>query len=115
MLVSVSGSDDIKPMQPYANYFVGTLEADDFSSFELSARILPSNVTKVPILIEFRDTDNVYSSVTGYIDLENTATYESDNKPAKWVWSIAAVLLFAVAGAIAYSWKKREQTLETDD
>lgn len=115
VLVSVSGSDDIKPMQPYANYFVGTLEADDFSSFELSARILSSNVTKVPILIEFRDTDNVYSSVTGYIDLENTATSESDNKPATWVWSIAAVLLIAVAGAIAYSWKKREQTLETDD
>jgi len=115
VLVSVAGSDDIKPMQPYANYFIGTLEADDFSSFELSAQILSSNVTKVPILIEFRDTDNVYSSVTGYIDLENIATYENDNKPATWVWLIAAVLLIAVAVAIAYSWKKREQTLETDD
>jgi len=115
VLVSVAGSDDIKPMQPYANYFIGTLEADDFSSFELSAQILSSNVTKVPILIEFRDTDNVYSSVTGYIDLENIATYENDNKPATWVWLIAAVLLIAVAVAIAYSWKKREQTLEADD
>lgn len=115
VLVSVAGSDDIKPMQPYANYFIGTLEADDFSSFELSAQILSSNVTKVPILIEFRDTDNVYSSVTGYIDLENIATYENDNKPATWVWLIAAVLLIAVTVAIAYSWKKREQTLETDD
>ncbi|MCD4807067.1 MAG: hypothetical protein K8R13_05755 [Methanococcoides sp.] len=115
VLVSVAGSDDIKPMQPYANYFIGTLEADDFSSFELSAQILSSNVTKVPILIEFRDTDNVYSSVTGYIDLENIATYENDNKPATWAWLIAAILLIAVAVAIAYSWKKREQTLETDD
>ena len=115
VLVSVDGSEDIKPVQPYANYFVGTLEADDFSSFELSARVLSSEVNQIPILIEFRDTDNVYSSVTGYIDLESASTAPGEkNDTPVWMWGIIGLSTIAIAGVIAYSWKKRK-TAETEN
>ncbi|MGM0770802.1 MAG: COG1361 S-layer family protein [Halobacteriota archaeon] len=116
LLVSVEGSEDIKPVQPYANYFVGTLEADDFSSFELSAIVLSPEVIQIPILIEFRDTDNVYSSVTGYIDLESasTAPGEQRDTPA-WMWSIVGVITIAIAGIIVYSWKKKKTAESEDD
>ncbi|WP_445474262.1 COG1361 S-layer family protein [Methanococcoides methylutens] len=109
VLVSVAGSEDIKPIQPYANYFVGTLEADDFSSFELSARVLSSEVKEIPILIEFRDTDNVYSSVTGYIDLESASAPEGgEQETPTWMWGLIGAIAIAVAGVIVYTWKKRE-------
>ncbi|WP_440952898.1 COG1361 S-layer family protein [Methanococcoides sp. FTZ1] len=109
VLVSVAGSEDIKPVQPYANYFVGTLEADDFSSFELSARILSPDVEQIPILIEFRDTDNVYSSVTGYIDLESaSAAPGNDQDTPIWMWGLIGVITIAIGGVIAYTWKKRK-------
>ncbi|NYT18917.1 MAG: hypothetical protein GKC08_01295 [Methanosarcinales archaeon] len=109
VLVSVAGSEDIKPIQPYANYFVGTLEADDFSSFELSARVLSPEVKEIPILIEFRDTDNVYSSVTGYIDLESASAPEGGEQETPiWMWGVIGVITIAIAGVIVYTWKKRE-------
>lgn len=109
VLVSVVESEDIKPLQPYANYFVGTLEADDFSSFELSARILSSDVKEIPILIEFRDTDNVYSSVTGYIDLESaSAAPGGEQETPIWIWGFIAIITIAVAGVIVYTWKNRK-------
>ncbi len=115
VLVSVTESEDITPMQPYANYFVGTLEADDFSSFELSARVLSSDIKEIPILIEFRDTDNVYSSVTGYIDLESTSVPEGGDKETPiWMWGIIAIITIAIAGVIVYSWKNRK-TAEVEE
>jgi hypothetical protein len=118
VLVSVAGSEDIKPVQPYANYFVGTLEADDFSSFELSARVLSPEVKQIPILIEFRDTDNVYSSVTGHIDLESASAAPGDQQETPtWMWGIIGVITIAIAGVIIYTWKKRkaEELEEAED
>ncbi len=73
IIVSITGSDSVVPLQPYASYFVGTLEEDDFSTFELSARVESENVSSVPVLIEFRDTNNAYASVTDDIPLEESA------------------------------------------
>ncbi|WP_233084495.1 COG1361 S-layer family protein [Methanococcoides orientis] len=118
VLVSIAESENITPMQPYANYFVGTLEADDFSSFELSARILTPDVKEIPILIEFRDTDNVYSSVTGYIDLESASAPEGGEQETPiWMWGVIGIITIAIAGVIVYTWKKREtaEQEEPDD
>ncbi len=115
VLITVVQSDDIQPMQPYANYFVGTLEADDFSSFELSARVLSDQINSIPITIEFRDTDNVYSSITSKLDIDNNiVSKETDTQTPLWVLAVTGLAALLVAGIIFYSWRKRKNPDESE-
>ncbi|MGP8319418.1 MAG: hypothetical protein ACT6FD_01295 [Methanosarcinaceae archaeon] len=112
VMLSIVECDDIEPVQPYANYFIGTLEADDFSSFELSARVSSGNITSVPVVIEFRNTDNAYISITESIDLgSNPITGSSSSNDMSPV-VIGAIVISAIAiiGIIGYSWKKRKES-----
>ncbi len=126
IIVSITESDSIVPLQPYASYFVGTLEEDDFSSFELSARVESENVSSIPVMIEFRDTDNAYASITDDIPLEGSAisfsseyksSDSSEQMPVTY-WAVL-VLVLAVIGFVIYrSWKKstnEEDVGEEDD
>ena len=110
VVISAIGSDGIKPVQPYANYFVGTLEADDFSSFELSALITSGDIKTVPVLIEFRNTDNAYSSLTESITLEDggSAVRSSEGGISTNVLIITGLAAIVIIGIIGYSWKKRK-------
>ena len=56
-MVSIKKTDDIIPVRPYENYFVGTLNADDYGSFELHCQI-NGNASEIPIIITYRDEDN---------------------------------------------------------
>lgn len=114
VMVSIDSAEGIEPLQPYASYFIGTLEADDFSSFELSARITSANVTSVPVLIEFRDPDNAYTAITQEIFLEDGSTGSTysgnDNEGSSaGTWIIAGLLAIGIAAVIVYSWKKRRE------
>ncbi len=111
VMVSVVESDDIEPIQPYANYFIGTLEADDFSSFELSARV-SGDITSIPVLIEFRNTDNAYTSITETIDLGSNSIIGSGSSEGMSPIVIGAIVISAIAiiGIIGYSWKKRKES-----
>jgi hypothetical protein len=110
VVISVVGSDGIEPVQPYANYFVGTLEADDFSSFELSARITSGDIKSIPVLIEFRNTDNAYSSLTESISLEDSgsAVGGSEGGISSTVLIVIGLASIVIIGIIGYSWKKRK-------
>ena len=57
VLVSIKRTDNIIPVRPYENYFVGTLNADDYGSFELHCQI-NGNASEIPIIITYRDEDN---------------------------------------------------------
>ena len=57
VLVSIKRTDNIIPIRPYENYFVGTLNADDYGSFELHCQI-NGNASEIPIIITYRDEDN---------------------------------------------------------
>ena len=111
VMVSVVESDDVEPIQPYANYFIGTLEADDFSSFELSARV-SGDITSIPVLIEFRNTDNAYTSITETIDLGSNSIIGSGSSDGMSPIVIGAIVISAIAiiGIIGYSWKKRKES-----
>ncbi len=111
VMVSVVESDDVEPIQPYANYFIGTLEADDFSSFELSARV-SGDITSIPVLIEFRNTDNAYTSITETIDLGSNSIIGSGSSDDMSPIVIGAIVISAIAiiGIIGYSWKKRKES-----
>jgi hypothetical protein len=109
VLVSIDGMEGVEAVQPYANYFIGTLEADDFSSFELSARVTASNVTAIPILIEFRDPDNAYTSISQEISQEAGSSYSDSNDEgiSAGTWIVAGLIAIAIVAVIGYSWKKR--------
>jgi hypothetical protein len=124
VLVSIEDIEGIEPLQPYANYFIGTLEADDFSSFELSARVTSENVTSIPILIEFRDPDNAYTAITQEISLDTASgvSYSSsdDEGSSLGLWLGASIIVIVIVAVIGYSWKKRkdeenEEEQEADD
>ena len=111
VMLSIIGSDDVHPLQPHANYFIGTLEADDFSSFDLSARVT-SGVSTIPVLIEFRDTGNAYSSLTATFDVDGATTgstsgEERDGMPFT-TWALVGIAALAILGLIGYTWKKRK-------
>ena len=111
VMVSVVESDDVEPIQPYANYFIGTLEADDFSSFELSARV-SGDITSIPVLIEFRNTDNAYTSITERVDLGSNSIIGSGSSEGMSPIVMGAIVISAIAiiGIIGYSWKKRKES-----
>ncbi|WP_406660742.1 hypothetical protein V7O66_12995 [Methanolobus sp. ZRKC3] len=111
VIVSIQGSDNITPVQPFASYFIGTLEADDFSSFDLSAKVLSDDISSIPVIIEFRNTDNAYTSMTKEINIAESGvgsnSEKEDSSAATWIF--AAVITVAIAALIAYSWKKRKE------
>lgn len=108
--ISVLDSKGVNSTQPYPSYFVGSLEKDDFSSFELSAVVSPET-SEIPLLIEFRGTDNAYTSFTKSIALNSVELPDqTDNKSSSpLVYVIGLVLCIAVFGIIWYSWKKQKK------
>ncbi|EHP84331.1 hypothetical protein MetfoDRAFT_1695 [Methanotorris formicicus Mc-S-70] len=57
VLISIKKTKNIIPKRPYENYFIGTLNPDDYGSFELHYQI-NGTVNEIPILITYRDEDN---------------------------------------------------------
>lgn len=112
VMISIIETENITPVQPYEKYFVGTLESDDFSSFELSASTQENNVEEIPLLIEFRNTNNAYAHINENITLQKgmvTASNASGGNSIAMI-GLVAVICLAVAGIIVYSWKKRKNS-----
>ncbi|ADC70045.1 conserved hypothetical protein [Methanocaldococcus sp. FS406-22] len=57
VLIYVIKTKNIIPKKPYENYFVGTLNPDDYGSFELHCQI-NGTVSEIPIKITYRDENN---------------------------------------------------------
>jgi len=112
VMISVMATENITPVQPYEKYFVGTLESDDFSSFELSASTQESNAEEIPLLIEFRNANNSYAYINENITLQKEMVPASNASRGNSIAMIGlvAVICIAVMGIIAYSWKKRKNS-----
>jgi hypothetical protein len=116
VVISLIDSKGVNSTQPYPSYFIGGLEKDDFSSFELSALVTPE-ASEIPLLLEFRGTDNAYTSITKSIALNSvelpTQTDKAASSPLLLV--IGIVLCIVVFGIIGYSWKKQKKTNQRDE
>lgn len=112
VMISVMATDNVTPVQPYEKYFVGTLESDDFSSFELSASTQGNNVDEIPLLIEFRNTNNAYAYINENISVQKGVVPISSNNEGIpfMVIGLVAVVCIAVIGIIVYSWKKNKNS-----
>jgi hypothetical protein len=94
------------PVDPYRNYVVGSLQPDDFSSFELT--FTASDVSEIPVAIEYRDVDGnpFEKEFTVSIPPKNTQN-EASSGIALPVIVIIIISAAVIGGAIWYSWKKR--------
>jgi hypothetical protein len=94
------------PVDPYRNYVVGSLQPDDFSSFELT--FTASNVTEIPIAIEYRDIDgNPFEKVSLVNIPPRSTTNQQSAGIALPIILIVVISALVIGGAIWYSWKKR--------
>ncbi len=119
VILSIYPDDGVEPVQPSGSYFIGTLDADDFSGFELSALVTGDNVTEIPVLIEFRDSDNTYASAINSLPLDSNRVSSSSAEggiPA-YVWVIILLSLVVVGFVIYRSWKgsKEPDSQDVDD
>lgn len=104
--VVLSAGEGADPVNPYREYVVGSLQPDDFSSFELT--FLAENTSKVHVNVEYRDIDGNPSQRTTPVVIppKNNAR---EGLPGIAPALIAVILVSAavIGGAIWYSWKKR--------
>ncbi len=106
VVMKVGDAEGIEAMQPYKAYFVGLLNADDFSSFELNVKV-EGNKTQVPLIIEYKDEDGILFSEHEYISVESTQGIASTGELPVPMIAVVIVIAILVIGMIAYSWKKR--------
>ena len=57
------------PIQPYANYAVGALASDDFSSFTLS--FTTNDLSAIPVTIQWKDANGNTLTTTQTLDLRS--------------------------------------------
>ena len=58
-----------KAVEPYAQYSIGSLASDDFSSFELT--FTSNDLSSVPIVVQWKDADGNSFSTTSNLDLRS--------------------------------------------
>ena len=67
-----------KAIEPYAQYSVGSLASDDFSSFELT--FTSNDLSSVPVVVQWKDADgNSFSSTTN-LDLRSISGETSSSR-----------------------------------
>ncbi|HZD42513.1 MAG TPA: hypothetical protein VE134_00505 [Methanomicrobiales archaeon] len=104
--VVVRMGDSVTSIVPYKRYVVGTLNPDDFSSFELSFQA--EGDQSLPVMVEFKDeAGNLHSSMATVAFTGSSLTAQSASIPWPFL-ALTVVLAVAIGGAILYSWKRSE-------
>jgi hypothetical protein len=67
-----------KPVEPYAQYSVGSLASDDFSSFELT--FTSSDLSSVPLVVQWKDANGNSFSSTQNLDLRTISGSTSSSR-----------------------------------
>jgi len=88
---------------PYKDYFVGTLEPNDFASFELHSS---ASAQKIPIKIVYRDVFNNRIDENRYVEIEVESSAEKSSEPPLWIYLLIAIIAIFIVGIIAYSWTR---------
>jgi hypothetical protein len=104
--VVIAPGEGVSPADPYPRYVVGSLEPDDFASFELNFRA--ENRTTVPLVISYKDAaGNPFEQRTeASLALNQTASGPGTGE-LPLVWIAVALLLAAGVGYLIYrSWRR---------
>ncbi|MDH7593697.1 MAG: hypothetical protein QHG99_04985 [Methanomicrobiales archaeon] len=93
------------PVDPFRIYVVGSLEPDDFSSFELTFRTPRS--TQIPIVVEYKDAEGNRIATTSYVDVTAAPLSEEGGIISKFGLVLVWLLVIVVVIVIVYSWRRR--------
>jgi hypothetical protein len=122
VLLSVRATDGVSPAPPAADYYLGTIEVGEFSTFELTAEVEP-DVSSIPVNVTYI-VDNDRITTTQEIELETTggsaagdgesggpesgsAEPSSGGPPLSTVVSAVALLVVGLVGIGLYRRRKR--------
>jgi hypothetical protein len=106
--VVVSSGNPALPVDPYKEYVVGSLNPDDFSSFEITFRTQKG--TSIPLVITYKDADGNVFAKESAIEINDglfASSSASSAGPGGLPLTVIAVIIavtVVVAGAIGYSW-----------
>jgi hypothetical protein len=93
-------------VNPYREYVVGSLQPDDFSSFEIT--FLAEDSSPIEVLVKYRDMDgNPFSRSTPVTMPQKSTGREDASGIAAPVIAVILLSSALIGGAIWYSWKKR--------
>jgi len=93
------------PVEPNRIYVVGSLDPDDFSSFEVNFRA--GDVASIPLLIQYKDEDGNSFEHTTQVTLNRTSSSEEERGFPVAIVAVLVVAALVIAGVIVYSWKKK--------
>ncbi|MFB6108899.1 MAG: hypothetical protein ABEJ82_08690 [Haloplanus sp.] len=108
VVVSVVASEGVTPAPPYREYFVGTVPASDFVSFDLYARV-DSGVETVPVRVTYLVDGERTTTVTEVpiADLPPATDDTQQRRPSTLILGAGVVAgLVIVAGAV-YAFRRR--------
>ena len=95
MIVTVGAP--AKAVEPYAQYAIGSLAADDFSSFEIT--FTATDLSSVPLVITWKDKDGNSFSITKNLNLRTNAGSGSTGTVSGSSGSSSASVNTATAGS----------------
>ena len=104
--VTVTAGGGAVPVDPFRSYVVGSLNPDDFASFEVSFQA--RNASSVLLLLQFKDRDGRIFSERNEVLLTPASTQASGTSGFPLGPVLLLVLALAVGGIIIYSWKKKK-------
>ncbi len=106
-VVSVVPTDGVTPVAPNREYFVGTVPASDFVSFDLTARI-DEGVTELPVRVTYI-ADGVRRSSVHRVPIDDVSTPSGGGGggPSLPLLLGGAVALVVVVGVAAYAYVRR--------
>ncbi|MDD1664899.1 MAG: hypothetical protein LUQ32_06055 [Methanomicrobiales archaeon] len=103
--VTVTAGGGAVPVDPFRSYVVGSLNPDDFASFEVSFQA--RNASSVLLLLQFKDRDGRIFSERTEVPLNPSATQVQGSPALPLGPVLLLVLALAVGGIIIYSWKRK--------
>lgn len=93
------------PVDPFRIYVVGSLEPDDFSSFELTFRTPKS--TQIPLIVEYKDAEGNRIETTSYVEVNAAPLSEEGGIISRFGLILVWLLVLFVVIVIVYSWRRR--------
>ncbi|AEF96610.1 COG1361 S-layer family protein [Methanotorris igneus] len=111
VLISIKKTKNIIPKRPYENYFIGTLNPDDYGSFELHCQI-NGTVNEIPIVITYRDENNNLVTIYKTIKINgDVISLKNNNKEEVnyLVIGIAIVFCFGVVYLIYRGFVRKDE------